>query len=148
MNQSLSSYAAGIMPAYLLSGLPRSLCTIQAPANDAGVPTIGDLGVPDGTYANIAGLVDIVCQDAPEGFGGSLQSKEIKTPSSVSSIERRHVLLAGWYPQIAQESNWGTIGWRASITGPDNASLVYDIIGAESDSQGIMTRLSLQRETV
>lgn len=148
MNQSAILDPSWIMPAFLATGLAKSLCTIQSPTNVNGEPSIGSFGVPDGTYSNVTGLVGIQCMDAPKGTGEGIASNEIKTPTSTSSVERRHMLLGGWYPVLAQQSNWGWIGWRALITGPDAVTLTYDLMGAESDSQGIMTRLELQRESI
>lgn len=146
MNQTALLDASWLMPAWLGTGLARSLCTIQA---HDGV--IASTGVASGTYADVAGLVDIQCQDAPENFGSGIAAMEAKAPMQTTSMECRHVLLAGYYPQLAQQTNWGDIGWRAVITSDPTGtaySTTYDIKGAESDSQSLMTRLKLAKVTV
>ena len=126
----------GVMPFYRATGLPQSFCTIQAP--DAS-----DTGSPSGSYSNVGGLVNIPCQDAPEGLGSGLSANEIKAVPQTESEKRRHVLLDGFYPLLSPATNWGTVGWRAVIDG-----VVYDLEAAEQDSQRIETRLRLCKVSV
>lgn len=65
------------MPLARATGLFCSLCTFQAPS---GVLT--DNGYPDGTFVNVAGLVEIACQNAPSGgVGGNIQATQKKDPT-------------------------------------------------------------------
>jgi hypothetical protein len=54
----------------------------------------------------------------------------------------RHVLLNGYYALLSPATNWGSIGWRATVDG-----VVYDLLGAEADSQQTQTRLRLRKVT-
>ncbi len=132
MNQSISTLIAGVMPIAVASGLFVSLCTIQRPSG-----TLTADGSPDGLYVDVTGLVNIVCMNAPES-NLRITANERKTQSEVESDNSNHCLLSGYYPIIAANTQW-----RAVVDG-----VIYDILGAESDSQGQMTRLKLQISTV
>lgn len=112
----------------------ESLCTIQAPDG-----SYGPSGGPSNAYANVSGLVAIACQDAPPSMA-RIQATEVKSLAEIMSLNMRHVLLAGYYPTIGQNTNW-----RAVVTEADGTTiLTYDIMGAESDSQGQFTRMELR----
>jgi hypothetical protein len=135
MNQAALMDESRIMPLAVATGLFKSLCTIQAPDG-----AVGTSGAPGGTYADVAGLVNIVCMDAPETFGAGISATEIKALAETASIELRHVLLDKCYALLSPETNWGDVAWRAVV---DN--VIYDVLGAEADSQRIMTRLKLRK---
>jgi hypothetical protein len=129
LNQGFSYELEAVMPMALDTGLFVSLCTIQQPSGNLGVS-----GAPDRTYVNISGLVDIPCTSAPTSIG-SISATERKSVSEIQQSNANHVLLGGHYPQIENGSGQG---WRAVIDG-----INYDLLGAESDSQGQMTRIEV-----
>ncbi len=134
MNQNLSYAIAGVMPAALRTGLFVSLCTIQSP--DAAQ---GPTGNPVGTYTNVAGRVNIPCMDAPPSIA-RIQATEMKAVADILSQGLRHVLLSKCF---LDAPNWSGKGYRAIIDG-----VVYDLMGAENDSQNTQTRVDLQLVTV
>lgn len=146
MNQNpIPSMVQQVMPAVVRSGLGRSLCTIQAPDQ-----TFGPSGAPSGNYANVAGLINIACMDAPPSIA-RVQATEVKALAEIMQKGMRHLLLFGFFPQLVAKSGEGTIsqggvalGWRAQVTEPDGTVILYDILGAECDSQTTQTRLELQ----
>lgn len=133
MNQNLfPAEIQQVMPIALDTGLFISLCTIQAPDL-----TLGASGAPSGTYADVAGLVNLPCMSAPPSLA-RLAAGEAKSAGDIESRGLRHVLLNGYYADLAPEQNWGAVGWRAIVDG-----ITYDLLGAESDSQRTQTRLEL-----
>ncbi len=135
MNQSLSYELDGIMPAVIATGLLVSLFTAQAPSS-----VLGGTGAPDGTYANVIGLVNIACTAPPYAFGdSSIRAEEMKAVPDIASLRFLHTLLDGYYPLL--KTGWPQ-GWRCLIDGVN-----YDIIGVESDSQSKMTRVSVRLVT-
>ncbi len=140
MNQNwVAAAIANVMPLARATGLFVSLATISAPD---GLLTAG--GSPSGTYADVAGLVNIPCMDAPVAVDRyNIMSNEMRGVSQTTSSELRHVLLNDYFPQLSPDTNWGDIGWKCTVDGN-----VYDIAAAESDSQRTQTRLSLREVTV
>ena len=132
MNQSISTLIAGVMPIAVASGLFVSLCTIQRPSG-----TLTADGSPDGLYVDVSGLVNIPCMNAPTS-NSNITATERKTPAEIESDNSNHCLLSAYYPIIQPNTHW-----RAVVDG-----VIYDILGAESDSQSQMTRLKLQICTV
>jgi cytochrome bd-type quinol oxidase subunit 1 len=123
-----------VMPQAVATGLFVSLCTAQAPAG-----TKTPYGQPDGTFSNVAGLVNIPCMDSVLATG-TIEATEVKELQDIMSKAFRHVVLNGWYPQFIPGA---AIGWRVIVDG-----IVYDLLGAEQDSQSSQTRLKLQLVTV
>ena len=123
-----------VMPRAVATGLFVSLCTAQAPSGNKT-----PYGQPDGTYVNVSGLVDIVCMDAVLETG-TIEATEVKELQDIMSKAFRHVVLNGWYPQFIPGA---AIGWRVLVDG-----IIYDLLGAEQDSQSTQTRLKLQLVTV
>lgn len=136
MNQNaLALEIAQVMPQAVETGLFVSLCTISAPT-----PASGAI---DGTYAPVTGLISIACMDAPDRFGDtSMSATEVKALAETESVESRHVLLDAYYSLLSPATNWGNLGWRATVDGTD-----YDLLGAECDSQHTQTRLFLRKVT-
>ncbi len=135
MNQSLSYELDGIMPAVIATGLLVSLFTAQAPGS-----VLGGTGAPDGTYANVLGLVDIRCTAPPYSFSDTgIKADEMKAVPEIAAEGFLHTLLEGYYPLLA--AGWRS-GWRCLIDGTN-----YDILGVESDSQSKMTRVSVRLVT-
>lgn len=140
MNQVLiAAGLANVMPQARQTGLFRSLATVLAPS---GTLTAG--GSPDGVYAAVAGLTAIPCMDAPFAVDRyNIMSTEQRGQAQTTSTEIRHVLLNDYFAQLSEETNWGGIGWKCTVDG-----VLYDIAGAESDSQHTQTRLRLIGVTV
>lgn len=135
---------ADVMTELASQGVQVSLCSIEAPDGN-----LGPSGAPSGNYVSVAGLQNIVCMDAPDSFGSSLSASEQRALPEVELKSLRHVLLNAYYPQFSPETNWGNVGWRATLENTNTGeSQTYDLRGAEADSQGIMTRLCLQVITV
>lgn len=134
MNQSLIPDIEAVMPAVIATGLLVSLFTAQAPSG-----VLGPTGAPDGSYVNVAGLVNIACT-APPPSEARIQATETKALAEIASAELHHVLLDAWYSAL--DLGWRD-GWRAVVDG-----VAYDILGVESDSQMQMTRVSIRLETV
>lgn len=131
MNQlSIQDALLNVMPAALATGLFVSLCTLQAPSGN-----VNPDGSPDNTFVNVAGLVNIPCM-APPLTDSNIQATEVKSLAEILSEAMLHILLNKWYPQI---ENGASQGWQAVIDGT-----VFDLMGAESDSQGQMTRLKVR----
>lgn len=135
MNQSLLIDIDAVMPLAVATGLFVSLCTISAPANS-------DTGAPDGTYSPVSGLSNIVCMDAPEGLGSGLSANEAKAEAQIEAMAMRHVLLDRYYDELSPATNWGDVAWQATVDG-----VIYDLLGAEADSQQTQTRLRLRKVT-
>lgn len=131
MTQTLAYEFAAVIPAVLAGGLCPSLCTIRQPDG-----LLIDAGQPSGTYQDVAGLVNIACTNAPMSEA-RMSSSETKSMANVQAFNPRHVWLAGSYPSVA--SIGPKDGWIAVVDGS-----VYDLLGADIDSQNVTTRLSLR----
>jgi hypothetical protein len=134
MNQNFSNEIGLVMVAALDTGLFVSLCTISAPDGN-----LGPSGAPSNTFVDIPGLIDIPCMDAVPSEA-RIQATEVKDLAEILATGLRHVALNGYYPQIIPGV---ALGWRATVDGT-----VYDLIGAEPDSQGTQTRLHLRLSSV
>lgn len=111
-----------------------SLCTIRrAPG------TLDAAGQPDldpTHYVDIVGMVNIPCMASPEVLTRPDITDETKLIPETLARRTLHALLDGHYPQIDQKN-------IARIDGID-----YDILAVENDSQGITTRLGLQKRVL
>lgn len=135
MYQGTGYDIAAVMPEAIASGLFTSLCTVQQPDN-----AFGPSGAPSGAYVAVAGMVGIICIDDPTSVA-RIQSTEMKDLAEVMSLNLRHVLLGGYFPLIVSSM-------RAVITQADGVTaVIYDILGAEADSQAQMTRLEVRLVT-
>jgi hypothetical protein len=72
----------------------------------------------------------------PEGITYRILANERKTPAEEMAYTTFHVLLNDRYPAIQPQD-------RAVVDG-----VTFDILGVETDSQRIMTRLKLQLATI
>lgn len=132
MYQGLAFDIEQVMPEAIATGLFDALANIQAPDG-----TFGPSGAPSGNYVTVSGLGAIACMDAPPS-DARIQATEAKSLADQLSLNMRHVLLSGYYPQIETD-------WRAVITKSDGVTVVvYDVMGAESDSQTQQTRLEVR----
>lgn len=143
MDQSLFIDISQVMDAAIGSGLFVSLCTIQQPdgALDAG-------GAPSGTYVDVPGLVNIPCMSAPSSVG-KISAQEQKSITEILATNYRHVLLAGYYGNVAITGTNGVTYYgpqpnmRAVIDGT-----TFDILGSESDSQQTQTRMEVRQASI
>lgn len=120
------------MPAAVATGLFVSLCTFQVLDG-----LLGPSGAPSGDYVNASGLVAIPCMDAPQPPSEiKLGAAEDRQPGQITDSAPRHVLLNSYYPTVM--TLWRE-GMRAIVDGT-----VYDICGAECDSQRTQVRLELK----
>jgi hypothetical protein len=109
------------------AGLFSSVCTVQSPSQAPDA-----LGQPDLVdWSDVAGIVGVPCMMSPLGGSPSIGDEQ-KRPWFTSEKTTFHLLLDGYFPQIRQR-------YRAVVDGTP-----YDIMGTESDSQKVMTRLALQ----
>ncbi len=128
MNQNIIQDVLQVVPQALAAGMFPNLCTIQA------VPgTLDSLGAPIQTFADVSGLVGIPCHNAPVSSGEGLSgSDELRMRDRVDTRQRRHVLLAGYFPTIE-------MGNRAVVDG-----VPFNIVGIESDAFNSQTRLEVE----
>lgn len=140
MNQTPIAFAvARVMQEARATGLFVSLATVTAPSGDL---TTG--GSPDGAYVAVVGLSNIPCMDAPFSVDRyTIMADEQRAASQTTSSEIRHVLLNDFFEQLSPDTNWGDVGWKCTVDG-----VLYDIAGAECDSQRTQTRLRLLGVTV
>ena len=127
MQQGLGYEIAAVMPTALASGLFVSLCTIEQPDG-----VLIDAGQPSGNYVPVAGMINIPCMAPPES-SIRINASEVKSEANIQSFSELHVLLNGWFPAL---EDGVSMGWRAIVDG-----VSFDVMGAESDSQGQMTRM-------
>jgi len=114
--------AAGFFPAS---------CDIQARASG-----VDAYGVPNGGWANVAGLTGIACSvNTSPYMGGSLSRQESKLIDQTVTTGLVRIVLAGHFETI-------TTAHRV-ITG----GTVYDITAANHDAHGVMTELLVQKVT-
>ncbi len=107
-----------------------SVCTIQSPSQAPDA-----LGQPNlASWTDVPGLVNIPCMKSPllPGSARSTAGDETKAVNLTEEMSESHVLLDGYFPNILQR-------YRAVIDGEP-----LDILGVESDSQKIMTRMAVR----
>lgn len=117
-----------------------SLCTAQAPDG-----SFNPDGTPSNNYANVAGLINIPCMDAVLA-PGNIEATEKLELEEILSSSFRHVMLNGYYPAFFTTSSGmggAPKGWRVIVDG-----VIYNLMGAEPDSQNTQTRLKLELATV
>lgn len=144
MNQSIARDIAAVMPAVERSGLLVQLCTItEFPGafTDSGAP---DPSVP---YTARAGMSNIPCIAPPISIGTNVQPTEMKELTEIYAKNVLHVLLGGFYPAIIA-ANRALIGDNDGAGNMVAPIVEYDIVGIESDSQGVMTRMAVQVVTI
>jgi len=143
LNQNFIHQAIlGVMPAVRATGLLVSLATFQKPtgsSDSAPAGTLDDEGFPLGTYEDVTGLIAIPCTAPPIGTGEGISATETKGLEELMLDAPKHVLLDRRYDAV--EAGWRQ-GWRVTIDG-----VIFDVMGAEGDSQGQMTRVYVRRFT-
>lgn len=129
MNQSFAPEIAAVMPAVIATGLLNSLMTVQAPDGN-----LGPSGAQSGVFVEVPGLSNIRCNDAVQSIN-NIDPTELKDLAEIMDKAPRHVTLDAVYQSLVD--GWRN-GWRAVVDG-----VVYDIIGAENDSQLTHTRVEV-----
>lgn len=127
------------MPLVVATGLLVDVFTAQQP--DAGQTSTG---ANSGGYTNVIGLDSIPCMAAVNSMS-TIAPSELRQVKEILDKAPRHVMLDANYPAIID--GWRA-GWRAVVVYPDGTSTVYDIIGAETDSQTSHTRVELNKVSV
>ncbi len=123
------------MPQAVATGMFASVASFSAPTTAQG-PT-GNL---QGIFAPVAGLQSIACMNAPDRIA-RVSSEEMKALALIEAKRLRHILLGGYYGQLSDAAGKG---WQVTIFDPDGTVTLYDLLGAEADSQQTQTRCSLQ----
>lgn len=136
---ALRAQINSVMPTVIASGLLVSLCTIQTPTG--GFTTSG---APVNSWANVVGLVEIPCIDAPQSE--AVTAGEVKQVAETEAKNFRHVLLNGCYPALNNLKAAGQV--RAVLTDELGNIATYEVTGVEDDSQAQMTRFECQAITV
>jgi hypothetical protein len=140
MLQTIQADCASVMAQAVASGLFVSFATLQKPTGN-----LTPDGAPDGTFTNVAGLVNIPCMDAVLA-PGNIEATEAKELEEIMAKSYRHITLNGYYPQCFTTSageSGAPKGWRVIVDG-----VIYDLLGAEPDSQATQTRLKCQIVTL
>jgi hypothetical protein len=139
MNQALLPEIVQVVPTAYATGLfGDALCTIQMPDG-----TLGATGAPSGNYIDVEGLVAIACLDAPPS-PNKIAATEMKALEEIAANAPRHILLNGYFEQLDAPSGVPD-GWIAVIERPIGSTpVLFDLLGAESDSQCQMTRLDVR----
>lgn len=142
MNQGLQYEIDSVMPAAIVTGLFVSLCTIQVPDGNYGLS-----GAPSGVFVNSPDptLIGIPCMDTVPSIA-RVQATELKDLAEITAKSLRHILLAGYFPQLVALKQAGQV--RVAITDPGGSPVVFEMLGAENDSQQTQTRFECQIVTV
>lgn len=133
MYQGLQYDFDAILPAVREAGEFISVCTVQVCTNTPDATT-GQIDLTDTGFASIPGVVNIACKRAPQSYSRILATQIVNTQIS-EGVNFFHVLLDGYFPQIP-EALASNGQMRAVIDG-----VVHQLLGVESDSQKIMTRI-------
>ena len=141
------------MPAVRETGLLSSLCTIvvapEATADSDAFDAGGALK-PDAEWPPLEGHEDLECTAPPMQTSENMTATEMRSMRDIEAKGLLHVLLGGYYPEIPGPRTDGP-QCRAMIRRADEEeddAIAYDVVNVESDSQGQMTRLALQRVTM
>jgi hypothetical protein len=137
MQFSIQADAAQAVTTAFQSGFLSGLCTIQTLNT-----TQGASGAPDNTWTAYPGLIGIPCQIAVPS-ANAVQATEVRALEELMAKSVRHVLLGGFFPILKQLAQGGQC--RALITMANDAAVyVFQLLGAEDDSQGQMTRFECE----
>ena len=118
------------------SGYLSGTCTIQVPTGAQNAD-----GSPANTWVAVSELTGLYCQIAVPS-ATAVQATEVKDLEEIMARSIRHVLLAGFYPQLKQLKQAGQVQALLSLTG--DSTYTFEVLGAEDDSQGQMTRFECQ----
>lgn len=138
MLQTLTADIEQVMPLAIASGLFVSLASFSQP-----VATQGPTGNPTGDYVPVADMQNVQCMDAPLSVGKPTAT-EARRIEDILSESFRHVLIPSRHTILAKAAERG---WRVTVV-TSGYSALYDLLGAEADSQGTQTRLHLERVKV
>ena len=134
MLQTIYPEVQNFMPQAVSGGTYQSFFTLQTLDQ-----TQGPTGNPVGTWSNVAGVVNIACQDAPPSIA-RIQATEVKAVAEILAKGMRHVALTKCFLDATM---WAGMAARATVDG-----ITYEVLGAENDSQLTQTRVDLQLVTV
>jgi hypothetical protein len=124
-----------VLPQALATGRFVSTVTLMAPTGARSAS--GQPLPPPSGYADVSGLVDLQCMAAPLAQA-NIRATERRTLPDIMASEPLHILVAGYYPQV---EGGNAEGWLAVV---DGGASYWIVMGAESDSQGQMTRLEVK----
>lgn len=131
MNQAALNYPfATIMSQSMAAGMFPSLATLQQLTHVQG-PT----GNYTDVWASVGGVIDIPCKDAPPSIA-RVQATEVKAVAEIMAKGLRHVQLNQCF---LDAPNWAAQTSRMVVDG-----ITYEVLGAENDSDLVMTRVDLQ----
>ena len=132
MLQDFSREFAAIVPTVQYTGILDWLCDIQAPDGN-----MGPSGAPSYNWIPLPGLTGIQCSAPPQ------------STSRIISTAPKHVWLSGYFPGIAAQKMISDV--RCILYQNDqtvDAGIPHDVLGAESDSQRIQTRMEVRTVSV
>ena len=136
MNQSIAVAIDAVMPAAIALGLFDSVANIQQATNT--VDALGQVDLTPAGFATITGCGAIPCQVANPSEA-KVAAGVVSTAAMTEALNLFHVLLNGYFPQIPQPS-----GHLPDLIADIDGAL-YQVVGVESDSQRIMTRLACKQ---
>lgn len=134
MQQGFSYEIAAVMPMAIATGLFVSLASFTYPDQ-----TQGPTGNLIGSFSPVNGLQDIVCMAMPNS-SKKIAADERKAIPDIEAMASWHVLLDAYYPIVIAASG---MGWRITVDG-----VLYDLLGADHDSQFTQTRCVCQLVTL
>ena len=113
-----------------------SLCSLQSRAADVdvfGAPVVDAYGVPNGAYADVAGLTGIACSvNQPPRAS---QAQEIRLPDKTVVSATHRIALAGYYPTITTA--------MVAVVG----TVTYNVLSVAHDAQSASTWLLVELVT-
>lgn len=143
MLQDFSREFAAIVPTVQYTGILDWLCDIQAPDGN-----MGPSGAPSYNWIPLPGLTGIQCSAPPQSTSRILASEQ-KQLEDIISTAPKHVWLSGYFPGIAAQKMISDV--RCILYQNDqtvDAGIPHDVLGAESDSQRIQTRMEVRTVSV
>lgn len=143
MLQDFSREFAAIVPTVVYTGICNWLCDIQAPDMQLGAS-----GAPSNNWQALPGLSGIQCTAPPQSTARILAGEQ-KALEEIISTAPKHVWLAGYYPGIAAQRMLSEV--RMMLYQNDQTvdqAIPHEVMGAESDSQRLMTRCEVRTVTV
>lgn len=143
MNQSVDTGFADVLTAIEEEGWDSSTVTIRRfDPTVKGPSGIQDKSNPAG-WSDLDGHIGLAAMVAADIYMTNVtRSTERRTVDTIMESDSLHILLMGLYPSI-QKKDRALIERPNSVDGDGGTE--FDIIGAEPDSQAVMTRLEVRR---